>query len=48
MFNNVSWAKAALFGGVIIIGLLFFHPPTAERIIAAVMELANILSNIGG
>lgn len=49
LLENVSWPKAALFGGVVIIVLLIFNPPVAERILRAITDLASILSNaIGG
>ncbi|KKN88055.1 hypothetical protein LCGC14_0251270 [marine sediment metagenome] len=46
--DNVTWPKAALFGGVGVVILLIVHPPTAERILLAIMDLARILANAVG
>lgn len=50
--DTVTWPKAALFGGVLVVVLLIVHPPTAERILQAINDLARILStavgNLGG
>ena len=46
--ENFSWPKAALFGGVVLAILLIVHPPTAERILAAIIEIVQILSNTFG
>ena len=51
-FDTVTWPKAALFGGVLVAVLLIVHPPTAERILQAIMDLAGLLAtafgNLGG
>lgn len=50
--DTVTWPKAALFGGVLVVILLIVHPPTAERILQVIYDLAGILAaafgNLGG
>ena len=50
--DNVTWPKAALFGGVLLLIVGVVHRPTAEWILSWIRDLAQILvhavGNLGG
>lgn len=46
--DNVTWPKAALFGGVILLVVGIVHRPTAEWILGWISDLAQILANAVG
>lgn len=52
MFDNVTWPKAALIGGLALLIVGLFNPDAVERIIAAVISVVQILAaatrNLGG
>ena len=43
--DTVSWPKAALLFGVALLIVGVFHPPTTERVIAAMIRMTEIISN---
>ena len=43
--DTVSWPKAALLFGVTLLIVGVFHPPTTERVIAAMLRMTEIISN---
>jgi len=46
--DTVTWPKAALFGGVLLLIVGVVHRPTAEWILGWIRDLAQILANAVG
>lgn len=47
-FDNVTWPKAALFGGALLLVVGIVHRPTAEWVLGWIRDLAEILANAVG
>lgn len=49
LFDNINVWKAALFGGIALLLVGIFHPPTQERVIELIIRVAEIVSaSLGG
>lgn len=45
ILDNVTWPKATLFGGIIMLVTFIFSPETAERFYSWILEIVQTLSN---